>query len=102
MKRRVSIMRACRAAFACALLIALGACGSDRRPAAEPAPIEPAPAAPATPAAPLVVEPALEPSPEQLPLEADFAPQAEQEIDANNFHAALDALEKEIASDKPR
>lgn len=96
MKRPFMLAR--RGLIAC--MLALCACGSEPRPSAEPAPVEPAPTAPAPPAGPLIVDPALEPSPEQLPLEADFASQAEHDIDADNFRAALDTLEREIAADK--
>ena len=82
------------------LAIGAAACGSGKRPMAEPAPAEPAVTSP--PAAPdpaPAAAPELEPSAEQLPLEEDFAPQVEQEITEKNYRAALDALAKEIAAD---
>jgi len=78
-----------------ALLIA---CGSDPRPAAEPAPPAPAVPAPAVQQAPIAE---VEPSAAELPLPDDFAAEAEQEVTSENLHAQLDNLEKEIQADSP-
>jgi hypothetical protein len=76
-------------------LIGLLACSSDPRPAAEPAPpAPPAAAAPKAPAQP--AGPVREPTPEELPVVEDFVPQAEAQIKADTFRAALDAIEKEM------
>lgn len=79
-------------AIAIGLLFALVACGSKARPEASPAPIEPAAPPPKAVAPP----PEPEATAEQLPLEDDFTAQAEQEITAENYRAALDAIEREM------
>jgi hypothetical protein len=86
-----------RALLAIAVLYAF-ACGGKARPEATPAPVEPAAPAPIPTAPP----PEPEATAEQLPLEDDFAAQAEQEITANNYRSALDAIEKEMQSQAPR
>ena len=90
----------CGAVTLAAAWLALGAagCGSGKRPVAEPSPSEPAVNAPQPAAPPAAAAPDLEPSAEQLPLAEDFEAQAEQDITADNYRAALDALEKEIQS----
>jgi hypothetical protein len=85
-------MKRARHLIAIVLLFALVACGSKPRPEASPAPIEPA----AQPPKPVAPPPEPEATAEQLPLEDDFAAQAEQEITAQNYRAALDAIEKEM------
>lgn len=82
-------------AFVLALVLAAAACGREPRPEAKPAPVEPA----APPPKPMTPPPEPEATADQLPLEEDFAPQAEQEITAANYRAALDAIEKEMATD---
>ena len=84
-----------RTALLFALVLAASACGGKSRPEAKPAPIEPA----APPPKPMTPPPEAEATADQLPLEEDFAPQAEQEITAANYRAALDAIEKEMATD---
>jgi hypothetical protein len=83
-----------RVVFLIALVLAAAACGGKPRPEAKPAPIAPT----APPPKPLTPPPEPEATAEQLPLEDDFAPQAEQEITAANYRAALDAIEKEMAA----
>jgi hypothetical protein len=78
--------------IAIAMLLPLSACGGKPRPEASPAPIEPA----APPPKPVAPPPEPEATAEQLPLEDDFAAQAEQEITSENYRAALDAIEKEM------
>jgi len=87
-----------RMLLALALLLAAAACAGKPRPEAKPAPVEPA----AAPPKPMTPPPEPEATAEQLPLEEDFAPQAEQEITADNYRAALDAIEKEMIADSPK
>ena len=89
--RRVSIA-AC-AACACWLI----GCGNDERPPAEPAPLA-APVAAKAPA-PAPAEPQ-DPTADELPLQEDFEPEAEQQINDGNFKAELDAIEKEMDAEK--
>ena len=89
--KRVSIA-AC-ALCACWLL----ACGNDERPPAEPAPVAPPPAAKAP--EPAAAEPQ-DPTADELPLQEDFEPEAEQQINDVNFKAELDAIEKEMDAEK--
>jgi hypothetical protein len=75
------------------------ACSGDKRPPSEPAPVaqpKPAPAAAPVPAA---AEPQ-DPTPDELPLQEDFEPEAEQQIDEKNFKTELDAIEKEMNAEK--
>jgi hypothetical protein len=87
---------------ACALFV-IG-CSSGERPRAEPAPAAPPATATATaPSAPPPAEPApaeLQPSSDELPIEEDFEAEAEQQISADNLHAELDAIEKELQAVK--
>jgi hypothetical protein len=83
------------------LCIALGACGSETTsepPSAQPIsapeevqlkPVEPAPRADLDP-------------PEDLPVPADFAQEAETSITKTNYAKELKTLEKEIAADAPK
>ena len=82
----------------------LAACSSEPRPTSEPAPLAPAPNAAARPRVmmqPTVeVGPVREPTPAELPVVEDFIPQAEQQITAATYRAALDAIEKEMNQEK--
>jgi hypothetical protein len=91
----------------CALLagLALAGCGNEERPRAEPSPEPPAAAAPANapPAAPAVApimpQPDLEPTADELPVSEDFDSEAEQQITEKNFREELAKLEKEIPAE---
>jgi hypothetical protein len=92
--------------LATVLALTLCACSSGKRPPTEPAPA-PAPvtAAPAMPAAAPQPTPAIaveerEPTPQEVPIAEDFASEAARQITVVNFRAELDALEKEMNSEK--
>jgi hypothetical protein len=95
MSRPATIRHACAALALCACWL-IG-CSNDERPPAEPAPAAAPVAAKAAPAAPPETQ---DPTADELPLQEDFEPEAEQQITDGNFKAELDAIEKEMDAEK--
>ena len=91
----------------CSVLLGLGiACGSsDATPAAPPPPVPVAPATQPSAVVPAVAEPVADltpPSPDELPIPADFEAEAETAITRQSYKKALAEIDREIEADSAR